>query len=611
MPPFTLEEIKKQASKPISQVQDEKGISFRATETQNNNLQNSAGSVDTGVVPIQTQTIVQPAVLSPDIAKKDYVQESNRLDKIVKENQPTPNNQEQDITPAEREILDIQKTADVETKAIEDAYKLYSGQVDSRTEQAINQIKEIKKSQISEAKEANARVSEAYARIGLREGMSRYATQSTASVMSKVEIDNFARVNDLLVKEADLITEAQNARDEKQYSLFQEKMKELRTTRKEKNDALKDLRKTASDERKKAQEGLARATRDAAILGVYAQGVKDPAQIFDMVNFTDQGSMVGDITIEEIKKTLDSLKPAGEKLTGDYGEYMTLKEAGEFKGGFFDYVKAKKDAGRDSSGGEYQAEESGNVQRDADSIMAGVLNPTQLSTKGNYAASVMSEVAKRKEQARVTGDIVGIMKASAGGKDPEASFATSFEKAVNVVGQIADLQKLFESDDKPKVTGADGKKVKLDMSPITGIFKSANPYDTKAQSIKAQLSAIVPNLARGIYGEVGVLTDNDVQIYSRTLPNLRSTEEVRKAVLGLTIRSIQRAIENKIRINAGTNRDLSNPALIQTYLEVKGQADKLLAPYEAMIAKEELSKMTLPATGTSTTSGADFWGKAN
>jgi hypothetical protein len=62
-----------------------------------------------------------------------------------------------------------------------------------------------------------------------------------------------------------------------------------------------------------------------------------------------------------------------------------------------------------------------------------------------------------------------------------------------------------------------------------------NPYDTDAQTLKAQLQSLIPNLARGVYGEVGVLTDNDIKNYAQTIPNLTQTEDVQKAILAMTL----------------------------------------------------------------------------
>ncbi len=168
---------------------------------------------------------------------------------------------------------------------------------------------------------------------------------------------------------------------------------------------------------------------------------------------------------------------------------------------------------------------------------------------------------KLKADALAKGDVEGVIKASAGGKEVDATTATSFEKAFNVLSQISELQDTISGES----TG-----------PILGIIRSNDPYDKKAQLIKAQLAAIVPNLARGVYGEVGVLTDNDIKNYSQTLPNLTSTEDVRNLILGATIKSVQRSLETKIRTQAGLGRDVSG--LLNLYTSVSTKADSLLAP---------------------------------
>lgn len=209
----------------------------------------------------------------------------------------------------------------------------------------------------------------------------------------------------------------------------------------------------------------------------------------------------------------------------------------------------------------------------AQDIFDGVsnLNVNTLSTK--IKDKVQNRLSELKREALQRGDTEGILRASAGGKEVDSSMLTSFEKAINVIYQIGDLQETFKQD-KGKVTNQDGVTTKFDLNPILGIVRSKNPYDTKAKQIQAQLQAIVPNLARGIYGEVGVLTDNDIKNYSQTLPNLTSTEDVRQAVLGITIRSIQRSIENKLKSQASGGRDVSG--FVDQYNAIKILADELL-----------------------------------
>lgn len=207
------------------------------------------------------------------------------------------------------------------------------------------------------------------------------------------------------------------------------------------------------------------------------------------------------------------------------------------------------------------AASSGSAMATAQAIFDGTSNLRVSDLPTAKRDAVNQELVKLKQAAIASGDTEGMIRASAGGSPPSDAFKTSFEKGINVVSQIGDLKSSVDKE----ATG-----------PIWGIVRSKNPYDTKAQLIKAQLSAIVPNLARGVYGEVGVLTDNDVAQYSKTLPTLTSTDDVNKLVLGATIRSVQRSLENKLRVQAGSGTDVSG--LLSVYQQVKAQADALLGP---------------------------------
>lgn len=148
--------------------------------------------------------------------------------------------------------------------------------------------------------------------------------------------------------------------------------------------------------------------------------------------------------------------------------------------------------------------------------------------------------------------------ASAGGKPITDTFAQQLNKGLAVLGQLGVLQ----TNIKDVSTG-----------PIVGAFRGANPWDTNAQTIKAQLNAIVPNLARGVYGEVGVLTDNDIAQYSKTLPNLKSPEDIRNAVLGITVDLIGKSVKRTLEINAANQKDVSG--FIDLYTEMQSTRDAI------------------------------------
>lgn len=67
--------------------------------------------------------------------------------------------------------------------------------------------------------------------------------------------------------------------------------------------------------------------------------------------------------------------------------------------------------------------------------------------------------------------------------------------------------------------------------PVTGTVRGANPYDVEAQSLENMVNSLVPGLARGVFGEVGVLTDKDVERYKRMIPNIKTDPSVAKKIV--------------------------------------------------------------------------------
>ena len=68
------------------------------------------------------------------------------------------------------------------------------------------------------------------------------------------------------------------------------------------------------------------------------------------------------------------------------------------------------------------------------------------------------------------------------------------------------------------------------VGPMIGRFRQANPYDTDVVELKNLITQTVPGLARGIFKEVGVLTDTDINRYTQTIANPNLTaEQARRA----------------------------------------------------------------------------------
>lgn len=149
---------------------------------------------------------------------------------------------------------------------------------------------------------------------------------------------------------------------------------------------------------------------------------------------------------------------------------------------------------------------------------------------------------------------IDMIKSSKGGKALTGEQTTPISKGLTVVSQIGSLQNTLNGQN----TG-----------PIVGILRSNNPYDTKAKLISAQLQSLVPNLARGVYGEVGVLTDQDIQNYTKTLGNIKTSEEANNLLLSMTLKTIKNSLDNQFQVMAASGRDVSGFEGIYNNLQTK------------------------------------------
>jgi len=115
------------------------------------------------------------------------------------------------------------------------------------------------------------------------------------------------------------------------------------------------------------------------------------------------------------------------------------------------------------------------------------------------------------------------------------------------------IQNMWEIDD---LIGKQNKENK-GMWPLVWMLRGNNPRDIDAQLLEATITATIPTLARWVYGEVGVLTDRDVDLYKRTLPNIKQPEELQKAVLAMSLKKIMNGYKSSLQTLASAGRDVS------------------------------------------------------
>lgn len=138
--------------------------------------------------------------------------------------------------------------------------------------------------------------------------------------------------------------------------------------------------------------------------------------------------------------------------------------------------------------------------------------------------------------------IQDILKYSAWGSNLTDTSVKALEKFDSALNQITSIQEQISN---------------MQTWPIIWKLRNINPYDVDAQTLKASLTALIPNLARWVYGEVWVLTDNDIRLYSQTIPNLTSTQEVNEAILWMTLKVVAGGYKRQLQSLAASWKDVS------------------------------------------------------
>ena len=229
---------------------------------------------------------------------------------------------------------------------------------------------------------------------------------------------------------------------------------------------------------------------------------------------------------------------------------------------------------------------SGGTQGEmVDSAVTAIMSPFSSAKPSDWPekqrGAIQIALGKKKQEYLANGDILNFVKASAGGTSPTESERTALKQALTSKDQLDEIEKNIS---------------KMTTGPFIGRLRKLNGYDDQAKLVIAQLQGITPNIARGIYGERGVLTDQDVKNYIQTLPNLTNTESQNKLLIALTSKIIQRSMLNELESSARSGVDVSGWASYVENLQKKEQE-----------AASDLEVVPPKGTPTHAQGGVDFW----
>lgn len=113
--------------------------------------------------------------------------------------------------------------------------------------------------------------------------------------------------------------------------------------------------------------------------------------------------------------------------------------------------------------------------------------------------------------------------------------------------------------------------------------------DTDAAAINATVQGLVPTVARGIFGEVGVLTNEDIENYKKTVGGINTPEDANRAVAYLLTDTLEKTYTNTILDAARNQQNVSG--FVDDYNSIVSRTtnlkDKLVQPTTATSNKTQ------------------------
>lgn len=164
-----------------------------------------------------------------------------------------------------------------------------------------------------------------------------------------------------------------------------------------------------------------------------------------------------------------------------------------------------------------------------------------------FKAALNAQKTVYKEEAKNTGNPYYDLKATAGnsGKLSDTQ-QTNLGKVFTVADQLDDLKTVFDSMKQKGKTGA-----------IVGKMKKLDFTDPEVAAFKAQLAGIVPNVARGIFGEVGVLTDNDMNNYAKAIANIDNPDAAFDVIFSNLLKNLKSKATSDLKMAANNQKNVS------------------------------------------------------
>jgi len=142
-------------------------------------------------------------------------------------------------------------------------------------------------------------------------GRNRYAPEIAAGNLKRAMDQGAAKLAEIDSKMTSTIAQMTDAYESKNYDKLRNAWTDYADYQKQKTDQLQKTKEEMIAAKKDIiaqNKNTVQASRDSAISDLINQGITDPYQLINIINYDDAGNQVGDITMKEIKDVLDVKK---------------------------------------------------------------------------------------------------------------------------------------------------------------------------------------------------------------------------------------------------------------------------------------------------------------
>lgn len=196
-----------------------------------------------------------------------------------------------------------------------------------------------------------------------RYGQAEYSPGMTSDMITGKEREGMRKVKELDDDYNSTVASINSATQSKNFALAANLTQTLGQIEEKALSAMEANAKEARAVNEKMRENQIKVSRQSSIASLFQQGVTDPMEILDLINYHEDGTQVGDITLDEIQDTLKIIDPTADMagMSADLKTFKYLQKNGEIpKGwGYFDFLNASSNAKRKAATGAYVAQDAG------------------------------------------------------------------------------------------------------------------------------------------------------------------------------------------------------------------------------------------------------------